>query len=336
MKKLILILLISLGISLLFTQCAMKGESVGDEDKIFVFADSLDWVNYKDALNTVLGRPYKTPVLEREYLLEWIPFRHFNKFKKYKNILLIGRLDSNEPVSTVVQNILNPEIEAGIRSGKYFYIPKNDVWAIDQYVLILVATGQSDMIQKIHDLGDLIYADFRSYYFNRLKKRMFKHMEQVELEKYIEKHFPFTIRVQHDYFVADENFEKNYLWLRRLSPDRSILIHWISNPDTVKLTPRWVIEERNKITRKLYQGDVVVEEETTAKQTQFLEQPAIRLEGTWRNDSLMVGGPFRSITFKDPESGRIYMLDYYVQAVGKRKKPYLDQCEVIIRTFRPK
>ena len=46
-----------------------------------------------------------------------------------------------------------------------------------------------------------------------------------------------------------------------------------------------------------------------------------------------MGGPFRDITFIDSETNRIYMLDYYVQAIGKRKVPYLDQLDVLIYTF---
>ena len=29
------------------------------------------------------------------------------------------------------------------------------------------------------------------------------------------------------------------------------------------------------------------------------------------------------------------MLDYYVQAIGKRKVPFLDQLNVIVHTFEP-
>jgi hypothetical protein len=77
----------------------------------------------------------------------------------------------------------------------------------------------------------------------------------------------------------------------------------------------------------------VVEDETKAYSINFKGWNAIKLEGTWSNDSLQVGGPFRDITFIDPNLDRIYMLDYYVQAIGKRKVPYLDQLEVLIYTF---
>lgn len=335
MKKKILLfsLACSLLLLLIYWSCSWKGSSMGQDDRIIVFADSVDWPYYQESLNSVFGKFIRTPVLEREFIVEWIAYSEFENYQDYKNIFFLGRLNSELPVSENIQNLLNEEVIQGVRDGKYFYIPKKDPWAVNQYVLFLVANSRDDMIQKIIDLGDLYYNDFKNYYYQRMKERMFKRMEQEDLEKYIAKHFPFTMRVQHDYFIADENLEKGYVWIRRLHPDRSILVHWLPHPREFQLTSRWVIDERNKLARKIYHGDVIVEEETRAFRTKFKEWTAVQLRGTWRNDSLMIGGPFRNTTFVDTELDRIYMLDYYVQAIGERKKPYLDQLHVIIHTF---
>ncbi|GAB4371891.1 MAG: hypothetical protein Kow0042_14880 [Calditrichia bacterium] len=337
MKNALKILSILLAIFLLgsFWSCSWRGDSIGEDDHIIVFADSADWVYYQDALNSVFGTLIKTPVLEREYILEWKPFEHFEKFQNFKNIFILGRLDSQAPVSNNVRQLLNEEIIEGVKSGKYFYIPKKEVWALNQYVLILVANSINDMIQKIHDLGDLMYDDFRQYYYARLKERMFSKMEQVELEEYIRDHFPFSLRIQHDYFIADENFQENYLWIRRLYPDRSILIHWEPLPANFELKPQWIIEQRNRLAEMVFEGDIVVQDETRSFPTKFNKWSAIRLEGTWKNEKYLIGGPFRTVAFIDSVRNRIYMLDFYVQAVGKRKKPFLDQLDIIIHTFSP-
>ncbi len=315
--------------------CSSMGDSIGGSDEIIVFADSLDWPQYKDALNEVFGKYIQTPIMEREFFLHWVPFRRFDQYKKYKNIFFLGVLDSKDPVSVNVQNLLNPEIIAGVETGKYFYIPKKDVWAMNQYVVFFVAKNPDDMIQKTIDLGDLVYKDFKTYYYQRLKKEMFANMEQKDLEKYIADHFPFTMRVQHDYFIANESSTDNFVWIRRLNPDRSILVHWQPVPENFQLTPRWVISERNRMAKEVFSGDVIVEDETHAYSVDFKGWQAVRLEGTWKNDSLMIGGPFRDITFIDRDYNRIYMLDYYVQAIGKRKIPFLNQLDVIIHTFEP-
>ncbi|MFZ0390928.1 MAG: DUF4837 family protein [Calditrichia bacterium] len=320
---------------LIANSCTTRQDSFGEDDRIIVFADSLDWQDYEDPLNEVFGQYVRTPLMERKYLLEWVPFRRFDHYKNYKNIFFLGRLNSQQPVSRDIKDLLDEEAIQGVRSGKYFFIPKEEPWAQNQYVMFLVAPDKDAMIQKIIDLGDLIFNRFQDYYYQRLEKQMFKRMEQEDLEDYIAHNFPFKIRVQHDYFIADDSKKENYVWLRRLPPDRSLLISWMPLSQDFELSPRWAVQKRNQQAEKLFSGDVIVEDETQAFSTEFKNHPAIRLEGTWRNDSLMVGGPFRNISFVDRKNGRIYMIDYYVQAVGQRKKPYMDQLQVIVNTFKP-
>jgi len=334
MKKLpVWIAIFTFGISLLSWQCGTKGKAFGEDDIIYVFADSTDWLQYEEPFNEIFGQFVQTPIMEPEYILIWKPFKEFDLYKKYKNIFIMGRLDSENPVSQNVKDLLNPEIIAGVQSGNYFYIPKTDVYSLDQYVMFFVAESADAMIQKILDLGELAYQDFRKLYFRRLKKQMYAHMEQTELQSYIERHFPFSLRIQHDYFIANENLEDDYVWIRRLDPDRSILVHWVPYDGSFQLTSRWIIDQRNRLGKLTLSGDVIVEDETKAYSVQFKEWNAIRLEGTWKNDSLILGGPFRNISFIDSTTERVYMIDYYVQAIGKRKVPYLDQLNVIVHTF---
>jgi hypothetical protein len=325
--------LIFIFISLVMWNCNTKKQGFGEDDEIYVFADSSDWVKYKEPLNSIFGQFIQTPIMEREFILIWKPFEKFSDYRNFKNIFILGRLDSEDPVSRNVRNLLNTEIIEGVKNGQYFYIPKIDVWAENQYVLFFVANSVNDMVQKIYDLGDLSYNDFTQYYYKRLRQQMFKRMEQKDLEEYIANHFPFTMRVQHDYFIANENLEENFVWIRRFDPDRSILIHWQPYSGEFQLTSRWIIDERNRLAKEVYSGDMVVEDETKAFITQFKRWNSIKLEGTWRNDSLMVGGPFRNYTFVDSTTQRLYMIDYYVQAIGKRKVPYLQQLKVIVFTF---
>ena len=332
-RPLIISILLVLVLSVLIWNCETKQKSLGEDDIIYVFADSLDWLEYEQPFNEIFGQLVRTPIMEPEYILVWKPFRQFDNYKHYKNLFIIGRLDAADPVSKNVQNLLNPEVVEGVESGKYFYIPKPDEYALGQYLMIFVATDRDDMIQKIVDLGELAYQDFRKFYFRRLKEQMYARMEQQDLQDYIERHFPFTMRIQHDYFIANEDIAEKFVWIRRFDPDRSILVHWLPVPEDFELTSRWMIDERNRMAGKVYSGDVVVEDETKAFSTNFKGRPAIRLEGTWKNDSLVLGGPFRNISFVDSETQRVYMIDYYVQAIGQRKIPYLDQLNVIVHTF---
>ncbi len=275
-------------------------------------------------------------MLEREFLLKWVSFNQYKNYKQRKNLFFIGRLDGKDPVSEAILKILPDDIIQGITKGDYFYIPKKNAWALDQYVLFLVAPTKDAMIQRIYDMGQLAYDDFRKSYYSRLEKQMFQRYENKDLEKYIANHFPFRIRVQHDYFVADESLQKKYLWLRRLNPDRSLLVYWVDYSDTMNINRDWVIKKRNQLAKKIYEGDVVVPEETIARKVRFHRWWALRLEGTWKNPKYMIGGPFRSITFIENNTRRVFTIDFYVQAIGKRKKIFLDQLDILAHTFYPK
>ena len=194
------------------------------------------------------------------------------------------------------------------------------------------------MIQRIYDLGPLVYDDLRKSYYERLEKDLFYLYENKKLSAYLAEHFPFTMRMQHDYSVVDESIPDRYVWMRRIDPDRdrSILIHWIPYSDSINISSSWLVKQRNRLAERLYEGDVIVAEETFAQQSTFRGRPALQLEGTWMNPTYVVGGPFRTIAFVDRESELIYLIDYYVRAIGERKKRYIDQLYIMASTFQTK
>ncbi len=321
---------------ILFSGCETKPIAQGELDEIYVFADSLDWLDYRDALSSYFAREYLTPVPEPEYLLKWRPFSNFSEYKHKTNLMLLARLDGQDAVSREITSLLNEEIITGVNNGDYFYIPQENTWARGQYVVYLVAPSKDALIQRCYDLGELVYDDFEKSYYTRLRKEMYKHGENKKLSKYISNNFPFTLKVQPDYMLVDESLDERYIWLRRvyIDRDRSLAVHWIPNADSVEITREWLIARRNALAAKIYSGDRVVEPETIFEPAVFNQWQGYRLEGTWMNPKLYVGGPFRTIAFKDPQTHMIVLIDFYVQAIGERKKPYLDQLEVIAHSFQ--
>lgn len=330
----IIILLFVTGLMMLISSCDHKPESKGNLDEIIVFADSLEWVDYKDALGSHFSKIYRMPTMEREYVMTRKPIEKLHLFQNRRNVLFLGTLNGQGEVSQQIRGILSENVVEGINNGDYFYIPREDEWASDQYVVYLVAPNKDAMLTRIYDLGELVYDNFKASYYKRLKKDMYSWGEQKEVERFLFDNYPFTLRIQHDYHLVDQSIEENYVWLRRFSPDRSMFIHWIPYEDSVKISFDWIVAERNRLAEKIYEGDIVVENETGMEQVQFNNSPALRLEGTWKNPKHFIGGPFRNTTFIDKENKLIYMVDFYVQAVGKRKKPFLDQLDVMAHTFR--
>lgn len=334
MNYFINVYLISFILIILTIGCSSKRDSTGNYDEIIVFADSLDWKDYKEPLNSVFGRYYKTPVLEREYLLSWQPAKQIDKFKNSRNVFFLGRMNSEGLASTIIKNSLSKDVIDNVNAGKIFYIPKHNVWALDQYVLFLLAPNKNELVNRISKYGEAIYDDFEKSYYRRIKEELYRYYENKKLEGYLEDHFPFKVRIPSDYFIANESVENNFVWIRRLDPDRSLMVHWIPYNDSINVDYDWVVKERNRIAKITFEGDVIVEDETESKIVKFEKWQALRLEGTWKNPKYMVGGPFRNMTFTD--NNLIFMVDLYVRAIGQRKKMFLDQLEVIAHTFQSK
>jgi hypothetical protein len=321
---------------LIHTGCNLTPEGKGEFDEIIVFSDSLDWFEYKISLESIFSREYKTPVLEKEYILTWRTTKYFEDFKEYRNVIFLCRLDSDDKVSEAVKNTLSEEIIQDIENDKYFYIPKPDAWANNQIVLFLVAKNKEDMFKKLDKYGNSLLKDFEKSYYRRYQDHIFRRDENKELEEYIENHFPFTMKVQSDFFLADESVENGYIYLRRINPDRSMIVHWIPYSDTIQINYNWIVSERNRIGALGLEGDLIVEDETEYREGTFLGEKAFILEGTWKNPTYIIGGPFRNKTFIDETSNLIIMVDYYIHAVGRRKKLFLDQLEVMARTINVK
>ena len=182
------------------------------------------------------------------------------------------------------------------------------------------------------ELKGALFKQFNAKYFARLKKEMYELEEQKDQEEYLENNFGYGVRVQHDYFVAHQNPDENYVWLRRMDPDRWLSI-WRVDGDESIITQDSLIILRNRMTTKYYSGDVVVANETNLEIVSFQDKPTYKMTGTWRDDSLVVGGPFRTYIVENKEENAYYLVDIAVMAPTKNKKPYLDQLEVIASTF---
>ena len=125
------------------------------------------------------------------------------------------------------------------------------------------------MINRIEKYSDAIYDDFEKSYYRRYKEEIYKRYENKKLEEYLLNHFPFKIRIPSDFFIANESLEHNFVWIRRIDPDRSLMVHWIPYNDSIEINNEWIVKERNKIAEITFEGDIIVEDETEFKTVEF-------------------------------------------------------------------
>jgi hypothetical protein len=313
--------------------CETKSSSEGDFDKIIVFSDSILYHEVRSGLDNVFDHYVHTPHAERSFYHQWSPINLLDSYKERRNLILIGLLEKDDPVSDYVKKMLSPEVQEKIQNGEIFEIFRENLFARDQMVIILCALNKNQLLENLSNRAESIFSRFEEYHFKRLSEILFSNDEQINIEEYLAKEYGWSIRVPYAFQVAHRSPDSNFVWIKRTDPSRSIFV-FKTKYDETKINEGWIIHVRDSLALVYFDADSVLKEDTYTIRTEFNGRPALQVVGIWQNHQQYVGGPFRSYVFYDKDSDFTYFIDISVVAPGKRKKPYLDQLEVMARTFR--
>lgn len=321
-------------LGILFTiGCDIKKHSYGDFDRIFVFADSINFLQSEAALGEVFDRFIYTPHSEKSFYFGRENLQNLDTYKSRRTLVFLGVLNEDKPVSKYVQNMLSEEVRRSVEQGQSFEFFRYNVYAEDQLVIILVANDSATLIEKLRQNSDKIYNTLEKYHFERLSRAMFLEGEQTNIENYLAKEYGWSIQVQYSYQIVKDSDEHDFFWIKRLNPDRNLSISRIKY-DSLETNQEKLIALRDQVAAEYFQKDSVLVDDTYLSFVEFAGKRAAKLSGVWQNHQLIMGGPFRTYFLYDEKSGFLYLVDLHVVAPGKRKKPYLDQLEVMANTFR--
>jgi hypothetical protein len=67
----------------------------------------------------------------------------------------------------------------------------------------------------------------------------------------------------------------------------------------------------------------------------FNDQAAKEIRGLFRMEGFIMGGPFYSLAFFNPENGRQYMVEGFVYAPQFDKLKFLREIEAMVRSAKP-
>lgn len=321
----------------LVVSCTNKKESYGDGSHVYVIADSDTWSVLEDTLKTVFEHTVRTPQPEKVIVLSYVPTEKFGEFAMRKNLMIVGTLDSDEEISKKVSGMLSADVKAKVKDGSAYVFPKNNPWAANQNLLVLAGNSHDELGQKLLGNRDYLYNYFYKRLISGTRERMFSRLEQKELSEELMEKYGWSIRIQHDYTVNTERSDLNFYMLRRSLPGRErwLFVHWVDNADPAMINKEWLIDTRDRFTQEFYKGDLVNRNPIVLKfdDVNFSNRPALMAEGLWENETEMAGGPFKSYSFFDAPSGRIYLIDCAVYFPGGAKIPFLLQLDIMAGTF---
>lgn len=324
-----------------------KGPAIGGDDQIIVFADSTDWNTIQYPLKEVFERVVYTPQDETEFYLQRAELSNFDLYKTYKYILMVGTLNSRDPVSQTVQGMLSDEVRPSVESCEYFVFNKKNEWARGQLVMILVSTNLTELMEAINENQEALYQQLDDHKNRIVSDFIYSTaapLENKTLRRELFEKYHWTMRVHPDFKLREEDPARRYVRFHSAGLNKS-LQRWISvywepaepNVRTDTLISRaWMIKTRNKIGSWFVDSTVVSDYKLNFRKTRFADYDACCLYGIWVTPSTKnaYGGPFRSYAFADSLTRRVYFIDqavFFPEEIKKLKQ--LRELDVITKTF---
>ena len=327
-----------------------KSAAIGGDDQIIVIADSANWSQGKETLQLVFERVFITPQPETDFYLQHQRANTFDIYKKYKYIIMIGTLDSQEPVSQTVAGMLNDEAAQAVRSGEYFIFTRKDEWSIGQVVMVLTGNTMQELNRQIQSNADQLFEIFDTHKTFLMSDFLYgtaAPLEDKALQKDLYAKYQWTMRIHPDYKLVEEKPDSHYVRFHATSMYKSlqrwISVYWVpltgtDNPDSF-MTRSWMIKTRNKL------GSWFIDPVKTSPSfdkfynTDFGDYKALVYTGIWKTLAIQnaFGGAFRSYAFYDEATKRIYFIDqalFFPEEIKKIK--FLRELDVISRTFTTK
>ncbi|MBN2102981.1 DUF4837 family protein [bacterium] len=322
---------------LIFHHCSPKPRSLWQEGVISVMAEDEDWEGIQGALRSTFEKVVRTPQKEYRFKCRHVPDSLIDYYSRAHFLIVASTLRSEGRIGDMIRNVtVDPSLRKSIEQGENFVFLKKNEWARNQVMMILVSNDITALHDKIVNhsimLYDLMHKEMERY----LTDEVLEGRENRKLETDLMDNYGWTLRIQKDYFIAEAFPADNFIWMRRVLPDRWIFIRWIDNGDISLLNQAWVVQERNRIGRTYYKdfSEQVADRYLFSHEGSFRGRPALITAGLWEHVDEAAGGPFKNYTFYDAVTERIYMIDIALFAPGKEKLPYLRRMEVIAETFR--
>lgn len=330
---------------LVFTSCDSTNKPAkGFEDEIFVVADSVEYEDFRPALESAFEKIIYTPQPEKLFNLKRINVSKIDNYKRMKNIILVAPLNSGSYTSKYIQNVVDSLVEEKLKKEQDFVVYQKDLWAKNQLVTVLSAPTAEELESKIFRNADNILFAYQKISDERLYSNLYRpNYEQKNIEGSFLKKYGWIIYVQADYKLAMDKPEDNFVWLRRApgsDMERWIFIHWIDHASPEYLVVDSVKAIRDRITHKFYRTTddssyvVVAADYITTNEVNFNEKYALFTQGLWELNVKGMGGPFVNYVFYDETTERIYVLDGSVYAPKYYKRNLIQQMDVTLQSFR--
>lgn len=325
-----------------------RPQSVGAPDEVIVVMDSTQWDSETaDAIRETIGGLIRTlPTPEDAYTLRFRDFRNnqeLEQLRGFSNVIFAAPIDEETNVSRFIGALLSEDVEERVRREESFAFPLEDRWVRDQWALILTSVSDEALAEKIMNAGEDLVGHLQDREFERRERELFRRGEQVALSDSLWEKHGWKVRMQHDYIQVIDS--SHAVMFRRYLPDnnRWMWAWWQDDvEDTDFLDSSWINAKRDSLMEHLVQGEregsYVTTDYRMPLETREIDTgdrlTGYETMGVWRMTNDFMGGPFVHFTYYDPDTQRLFMVEYAQFAPRVNKRRFVRQFQTMGRTFQ--
>ena len=336
-----------------------RPRAIGKEGEVTVVMDSSHWTGSVGAAFREAVTPWleTLPQPERHFEIRHLELsseRTYESIQDLKNVVIAAPLSDSTNEANFLRRRLSDDARQAVLDGQSAVVGKPDLWRRSQRVFFVTAADSASLANVLRKRGETIRSSFSDVTLDRVKRDMYDDARQFALEDSLMQHHGFAVNVQHDYQIAIDTAtaERGFVWLRRIlaKTRREFFVYYEENASASQLSPDWVYNTQDSLTRKYLRGNVAgfvridYRRPLETEQTTFLDRFGYESRGLWHmvkagqeeGEFMSVGGggPFVAYAFYDQPTDRLYLLHGSVFAPGFDKLQFLRQMEVMARTFR--
>lgn len=300
---------------------------------------------YGGWIQTIPGKPSRFDLSFQDF--ENNP--QLDQLKRFRNLIIAAPIDDSTNVARFVRALLSDEVEQEVKNGNAFAFPLEDKWYREQWLMILTASSDSALAEKIINSEETLTESLEEKEFDRWIGEIYDRGEKYALEDSLWQNHGWKIRVQHDWTKnIDTTFAANgetnhFLTMRRPLPenDRWFWAWWINDVRSINfLDVDWINTKRDSLMEKFIRGSRDSSYVTTAydrphKTETFRMNGNLVYEtlGVWTMTHDAMAGPFTNFTIYDRRTKRLFMIEFAQFAPKYDKRRFVRQFRAMLRTF---
>ncbi len=323
-----------------------RRNAVGSIEEMIVVMDSTMWDSETaEAIREVYGKyVFTLPSPEEFYSTTFSDFKtnsQLDRLKTYKNLVIAAPIDEQSNTGSFVRSLLSDDVEQRVRAEESFALQLHDHWYRDQYAVVLTSVSDSALAAKIRNSERSLLADAFEREIARWEQEIYDKLEQTEYSDSLWQEHGWKVRIQHDYVKNVDT--TNFITFKRTLErnDRWMWAWWQDDVQNINfLDDDWINAKRDSLMELYIRGSrdssYVQTEYRRPVETETFQQGRLlgyETLGTWQMINDAMGGPFVNFTYYDPDTRRLFMIEYGQFAPGVKKMRFVKQFRVMGRTF---